>query len=208
MGTFKLGEIGEYIPQIVKENTFLNDKLENDTYGIYYSVKFDGDAETFLLQAKKAPVEGQAEWGHIEKSKSGKSMRFKRDKKEESVAAINHKAPYKDNSKDITLGLVYKTVVAVQGIASTPNEINELKKTIKLHAQMLYELSAEFSGPQGRGEAQISPPEAKETKSSSAAAPSLAEAWKNTVGPPPIDGDEPYNNGLSDWRETQDEGNV
>lgn len=83
MSQFELNWVGEYIPQNVAENDFLNSKLENDTYGIYYSVQFQGDADTYLLQAKKAPVPGQPEWGMIEMSKSGKSKRFKRVKRED-----------------------------------------------------------------------------------------------------------------------------
>lgn len=79
-GSFKFNEPGWYTAQNVEENDFLNAKLENDQYGIYYSVKFTGDAETFLWQAKTAPVEGEKYWGHIEQSKSGKSLRFRKDK--------------------------------------------------------------------------------------------------------------------------------
>lgn len=101
MGSFIIGEVGEYIPQNVEPNEFLNTRLESDKYGIYYSVKFEGDAETFLLQAKKAPVEGQPEWGMIEQSKSGKSMRFKRVKRDDAprpTAAGESKSFLKDVS--------------------------------------------------------------------------------------------------------------
>lgn len=83
MAQFDLSWVGEYIPMNVQANDFLNEKLENDLYGIYYSVQFEGNAETYLLQAKKAPVKGQAEWGMIEMAKSGKSYRFKRVKRED-----------------------------------------------------------------------------------------------------------------------------
>lgn len=79
-GAFELNKMGWYTAQNVVENEFLNQRLESDQYGIYYSVKFTGDAETYLWQAKTAPVEGEKYWGHIEESKSGKSLRFKKDK--------------------------------------------------------------------------------------------------------------------------------
>lgn len=79
-GDFSLMKMGWYTVQNSSENDFLNQKLENDTYGIYYSVQFEGDAETYLWQAKSAPEEGEKYWGHIEESKSGKSLRFKKDK--------------------------------------------------------------------------------------------------------------------------------
>lgn len=81
-GTFELGKQGYYTPVSVAENDFLNEKLENTDYGIYYSVRFSGDAETYLWQSKTAPVPHERYWGHIEKSKSGKSLRFKKDKEE------------------------------------------------------------------------------------------------------------------------------
>lgn len=80
MPDFELGKSDWYTPLNVAENDFLNDKLENDNYGLYYSVRFEGDAETYLWQAKTAPVVGEKYFGHIEKSKSGKSLRFKKDK--------------------------------------------------------------------------------------------------------------------------------
>lgn len=84
MSQFELNWVGEYIPKLVSENDFLNEKLENDTYGIYYSVLFENDADTYLLQAKIPPEEGVPEWGMIEMSKSGKSKRFKRVKRDDS----------------------------------------------------------------------------------------------------------------------------
>lgn len=87
MSSFELGKPGYYTVQNVQENEFLNAKLESDQYGIYYSVKFEGDAETFLWQAKTAPVAGEKYYGHIEQSKSGKSLRFKKDKLEEDKAS-------------------------------------------------------------------------------------------------------------------------
>lgn len=82
-GTFELNKLGWYTVQIVTPNDFLNDKLENDNYGIFYSVKFEGDADTHLWQAKTAPQSGERVYGHIEKTKSGKTTKFKRAKKED-----------------------------------------------------------------------------------------------------------------------------
>lgn len=86
-GTFELNKPGWYEVKHAEPNEFLNSKLENDTYGIYYSVAFQGDASTFLWQAKTAPESGKKYWGHIEQTKSGKSMRFKKDKEPENVPA-------------------------------------------------------------------------------------------------------------------------
>lgn len=112
---FKIGEIGEYIPQNVVENGFLNQKLESDTYGIYYSVQFQGDAETYLMQAKKAPVEGQPEWGMIEMSKSGKSKRFKRVKRE-GEPSKSSVADYEPSTNTRwAIGMAYRAYVQIMG---------------------------------------------------------------------------------------------
>jgi len=95
MGDFQLNVPGWYVPQSVQENEFLNSKLESDKYGIFYSVKFEGDADTFLWQAKTAPVEGQKYYGHLETTKSGKSTKFKREKPpEEAASATSISVPH------------------------------------------------------------------------------------------------------------------
>lgn len=84
MDDFELNKLGWFTVQNVEPNAFLNDKLDNDTYGIWYSVKFAGDANTHLWQAKTAPVEGEKYYGHIEKTKSGKATKFRRAKKDDT----------------------------------------------------------------------------------------------------------------------------
>jgi len=66
--------------RIVTENDFLNDKLESDKYGIWYTVVFEGDAATHLWQTKTPPNVGEEYWGWIEKTKSGRATKFKWDK--------------------------------------------------------------------------------------------------------------------------------
>lgn len=117
MGTFKLNEVGEYIPKLVTENEFLNARLESDTYGIYYSVLFHGDAETYLLQAKKAPVEDVPEWGMITESKSGKSMRFKRVKREDGTPSGGKPVADYEPSTNArwAIGMAYRAYQQVMG---------------------------------------------------------------------------------------------
>lgn len=135
MATFNIGEVGEYIPKQIAENDFLNERLENDTYGIYYSVLFEGDAETYLLQAKKPPVVGQPEWGSIEKSKSGKSMRFKRAKREDAPSPSGDKAYLKDAS---TIPLnVWQTLINVQGVPENKSQFETFFLTVQEHANEL-----------------------------------------------------------------------
>lgn len=80
---FELNKAGWFIPQNVEANDFLNDKLDSTDYGIFYSVKFQGDASTHLWQAKTAPVEGEKYFGMLIMTKSGKSTKFKRLKPED-----------------------------------------------------------------------------------------------------------------------------
>lgn len=128
-GNFELGVPGYYTTQNVSENDFLNEKLETDQYGIYYSVKFEGDVETYLWQAKTAPVEGEKYWGHVEKSKTGKSMRFKKDKLEDGTSSKPSSGgrEYKDNSKNITLGLVWKVIAGIRGLPE-PGDMEDFAK--------------------------------------------------------------------------------
>src|SRR5258708_5123500 len=123
MGTFVIGEIGEYTPKLVTENDFLNARLDSDTYGIYYSVLFEGDADTYLLQAKKAPEEGVIEYGSIEKSKSGKSMRFKRAKREDAPTSGGKAvADYEPSTNTRwAIGMAYRAFIQVTG---TPEGAN------------------------------------------------------------------------------------
>lgn len=80
MPNFELNKHDWYEVQNVEENDFLNQKLASTDYGIYYSIKFAGDADTYIWQTKTPPVEGEKYWGWLEKSKSGKSVKFKWDK--------------------------------------------------------------------------------------------------------------------------------
>jgi len=86
--TFELNKMDFFTVQHAEENEFLNEKLETDQYGIYYWVKFVGDADAYLWQAKSKPEEGQKYWGHLEKAKSGKSIKFKRDKEPEGQTTL------------------------------------------------------------------------------------------------------------------------
>lgn len=80
MSNFELNVPDWFKPQAVQENEFLNDKLETDQYGRWYSVQFQGDAETYLWMAKSQPNAGEKYFGHLEETKSGKSVKFKKDK--------------------------------------------------------------------------------------------------------------------------------
>lgn len=138
-GEFELNKPGWYTPKIVQENGFLNEKLTTDQYGIYYSVQFDGDADTYLWQAKTAPATGEKVWGHVEKSASGKSMRFKKDKLEGTPATSGGAQPYQNTSNNITLGLVYKIVAGIRGLPepNNPADKSVFWEMVKEHTEEL-----------------------------------------------------------------------
>lgn len=148
--SFNIGEVGVYMPQNVQENYWLNEKLENDLYGIYYSVQFEGDADTYLIQAKKAPIVGQAEYGMIEMSKSGKSKRFKRVKREDGS---NSKSPTLDYEPSTNtrwaIGMAYRAFVQVTG--SVEDSRGDFPfDAVQLHAKELLRMFGELKdGPNG-----------------------------------------------------------
>lgn len=138
MSNFELGKPDWYIPQLVAENEYLNQKLTTDQYGIYYSVQFEGDAETYLWQTKTAPLVGEQVWGHIEKSSSGKSMRFKKDKTDTVQASGNsQQGESEEKSNRITLGLVYKTVANIRGLPENLEDKSIFWEMVKEHTEEL-----------------------------------------------------------------------
>lgn len=143
-GNFELNKPGWYEAKTVMENDFLNGKLETKEYGIYYSVLFIGDAETYLWQAKTAPEEGKKYYGHIEESKSGKSLRFKKDKEPEDsprpTGAVEKWQPNK-NSKDITLGMVWKTVAGIRGLPEDDEQFAKFFEIVNAHLEELIMMS-------------------------------------------------------------------
>lgn len=153
MGQFELNWVGEYIPRLISENDFLNQKLEDDTYGIYYSVLFEGDADTYLMQAKKAPEEGVPEWGMIGMAKSGKSKRFKRVKKDDSgtqeggpPASQESKVPrgaaadkYLKDTSDVPRSLVIELLkyYDVQSLYNSPKYMDMIKLAQSLNDDIM-----------------------------------------------------------------------
>lgn len=190
MAQFELNWVGEYIPQNVGLNNFLNDKLTEDTYGLYYSVQFQGDAETYLLQAKKAPVEGQPEWGMIEMSKSGKSKRFKRVKREDAIghspspgsAPGGSQSTEKAYLKDIS-DIPFRMLVECLKL----DDYQHLKKDAPYRSEFLQfvkEMSDELLNMIDKvrsGSVGAVPTPSLPIKEPSAAAASLKDQWNKTI---------------------------
>lgn len=77
MSDFTIGKVGWYETQNVAEI----EDFDQDQYGnTWFNVKFVGDAGTHMMLAKEAPEEHKKYYGHFEPTKSGKRLRFKRDK--------------------------------------------------------------------------------------------------------------------------------
>lgn len=118
--------------------------FDPDQYNnIWYNVKFQDNAETFMWLAKERPVEGQKYYGHFEPTKSGKRLRFKRDKEPEDEEKPAGTKPayqpkqYQDNSKNITLGLVWKTLINIQGVPENDEQFAKFYETVNEHVTEL-----------------------------------------------------------------------
>lgn len=59
---------------------FLNQKLITDQYGTWFTVVWTDDVEKVIWQTKTPPEVGKTYWGWLEKTTSGKSIKFKWDK--------------------------------------------------------------------------------------------------------------------------------
>lgn len=149
-GTFALNEPGWYEVKIAEENNFINDNLDSTEYGIYYSVGFVGDAETFLWQTKTAPVVGEKYWGYLEKAKSGKSVKFKWDKKNapentpDSTPSTQTKQQ-SSNNKSITLGLVWKVLIGIQGVPEDDEQFAQFYETVNAHVSELLRMGEKLN---------------------------------------------------------------
>lgn len=150
-GDFTLGKPGWYEVKVSEENTFINDNLQSDEYGIYYSVGFVGDADSFLWQTKTPPVIGEKYWGWLEAAKSGKSTKFKWDRKNAPATTPDGKPAaavqntYKDNSKNITLGLVWKTIAGIRGLPENDEEFAKFYEIVDAHYSELITMQEKIS---------------------------------------------------------------
>ncbi len=90
--SFELGKVEYYTIKEAKLNDYINEKLDSKDYGLFWSINFEGDADTYLWRTKSEPKAGDKVYGHLEKAQKGKSILFKPDKepmtdsKEENIA--------------------------------------------------------------------------------------------------------------------------
>ena len=142
-GDFELSKSGWYETQNVAEI----EGFDQDEHGnTWYNVKFQANAETIMWLAKTKPEENKKFYGHIEKTSSGKRLRFKRDPEPEDGikpdnAARPTKPEYKDHSKDITLGMVWKTVAQIRGLPENDVDFSTFFEIVKSHLEELILMS-------------------------------------------------------------------
>jgi len=117
-GNFQEGAPGYYEVKNVAEI----EGFDPDQYGnIWYNVIFQGDAETFMWLKKDPPVEGQKYYGHLEKTRSGKRLRFKTDKVPEGAPQQNNSSSKGSSEYEPgtntrwAIALVYRAYVNVMG---------------------------------------------------------------------------------------------
>lgn len=137
----------EYTVQNVEENEFLNEKntpADTAKYGLTYWVKFTGDAGTFLWTTKTPPEEGKTYWGHIQPT-SGKSMRFKTDKREDSSGHASISSPdashdkYLKDTSDVPRSIVIELLkyYDVQSLYNSPKYTEMIKLAQSLNDDIM-----------------------------------------------------------------------
>lgn len=138
-GDFSLDTPGWYEAQNIAEI----DGFDKDDYGnTWYNVKFQGDAETYMWLAKNQPEEGKKYYGHLQKTSSGKKIRFKTDKVPENKP-VN--SGYKDNSKSITLGMVWKTVAHIRGLPEDDEQFAKFFEIVDSHLNELLSMNEKLN---------------------------------------------------------------
>lgn len=144
--TFDLNTPGWYTVAASEKNEFLNQKLTSEQYGLWFSVRFEGDASTYLWQTKTEPKVGEKYWGKLETTSSGKSVKFKWDK-QNSPANLPDGQPtsytkeQNGKSDQITLGMVWKTVAGIRGLPEDDDDFAKFFEIVRSHTEELIMMS-------------------------------------------------------------------
>jgi hypothetical protein len=141
---FNLGEDQWYETKSVQANDFLNQKLQSTQYGTWYSVGFVGSADSYLWLTKTEPAVGEKYWGHLEKTASGKAVKFKWDKQNTPSNLPNgeptaYTAAENEKGDSITASMVTK--LAFQGFIQAEGLLPQEQRhwsQIEYMAEMLY----------------------------------------------------------------------
>src|SRR3990167_2321253 len=113
---YELNKPDWYTPQNVAEI----EEFDKDDYGnTWYAAVFEGDAETYLWLAKNQPEEGKKYYGHVEKTKSGKRLRFRTDKVPEDgpkPEGVKKTLDYEPSTNARwSIGMAYRAFIQVTG---------------------------------------------------------------------------------------------
>lgn len=136
MSDFELNKPGFYEVQNVSEI----EDFDPDQYGnVWYNVKFVGDAGTHMWLAKNPPEEGKSVYGHFEKTKSGKRLRFKTDKEPEDVKRPSNAKPafVPKNEMQVTLNMVWKNLVSILGVPDNDEDKAKFWEIVDEHTTEL-----------------------------------------------------------------------
>jgi hypothetical protein len=149
---FELGKSGWFEVKVSEANDFINENLTSEEYGLYYSVGFVGSAETYLWQTKSPPVVGEKYYGSLELAKSGKSTKFKWDKKNAPSHTPDGKPTpqaRQDNAKGntITLSMVWKTVAGIRGLPENDEDFAKFFEIVNSHLTELVLMSEKLNEP-------------------------------------------------------------
>lgn len=198
-GTFELNVPGNYTVELFEENHFLNDKnspADLAKFGKTYSVKFSGDAETYLWTTKTEPVEGKAYYGHIQPT-SGKMLRFKVDKLEDgnfsTGPSMQEGKAYLKDVTDIPVRFMQSLLqyYDVQKLATDPTQYENYLTLVKMlseDALLLIENVRKDGGSQETGRPTLPPPQIKAVTQTPAT--SLGDTFRNRNAPEPPPGDD------------------
>lgn len=139
-GDFELNKPGYYTVKIVK----VIEDFDPDEHGnVWYNVQFHGDANTYMWLAKNQPEAEKKYYGHLEKTSSGKRIRFKSDKAPEGSSYTTAPA---QNNYGATLGLVYKTVANIKGLPENAADSSTFWEMVKEHTEELILISDILNG--------------------------------------------------------------
>lgn len=133
---------------MAKEYTIdaVSEKVKNwdSRYGpmVTYHVRLEGEGDSAIQLNKKSdspiPKVGDELYGEITETEFG--MKFKSEQRPDgqtSLQGTKSKPAYQDNSKNITLGLVWKVLIGIQGVPENDEQFAKFFETVDAHVTEL-----------------------------------------------------------------------
>lgn len=118
-----------------------------------YTLLLDETGEEIVQQNKKPdsppPKAGDVLYGNIERNAFG--AKFKTEARPQgSAAGSGGKPAWKDNSKDITLGMVWKTIAGIRGLPENKTQFTEFFLIVREHLEELLLMSEQMAKNSGQ----------------------------------------------------------